>query len=118
MDALPQLAACAPPPPLQEVGIDALPQQVASAPPPLQELQTGDLPQQAELCLEGVVLRESSLRISPVLPYVRMLVSLIEGVEFSCQEVVRWLGEILRQHSIAQRPRREYVLRFLHQHPP
>jgi hypothetical protein len=100
------------------VGIDALPQQVASAQPPLQELRTGDLPQQAELCLEGVVLRESSLGISPVLPYVRMLVSLIDGVEFSCQEIVRWLGEALRQHRIAPRPRREYVLRFLHQHPP
>jgi len=140
IEDLPQSVDSTPPaPPVQEPRVDDLPQPAASDRPatqerrsddlpspaagdlpatPPQEPRTGDLPQEAELCLEGVLLRESSLSTSPVLPYVRMVVSLIEGVEFSCQEVVGWLRKVLRQHSIAQRPRREYVLRFLHQHPP
>jgi hypothetical protein len=55
---------------------------------------------------------------SPLLPYVRMVVSLIEGVPRTCQELVRLLRQALRQHSFAFRRRTDYVLRFLHQHPP
>jgi len=48
-----------------------------------------------ELRLDGVVLDESSLASSPMLPYLRMLVGLIEGVEFTCGEVLPYvsLGE-------------------------
>jgi hypothetical protein len=53
-----------------------------------------------------------------MLPYVRMVVSLIEGIEFSYQQIVLLLRWALRQHSIATRPRSQYVLRFLHEHPP
>jgi len=77
-----------------------------------------ELPGKAELQLEGVVLCESSLANSPVLPYVRMVVSLIEGIEFSCGEVVHLLRQAMRQHSIAYRRKIDYVLGFLHQHPP
>lgn len=70
------------------------------------------------LRLEGLLLDESSLRHSPMLPYVRMLVSLIEGVAYSCQEVVALLRRSMRQHSMSRRSRRDYVLAFLHQHPP
>ena len=71
-----------------------------------------------ELRLGAVVLNEASLLKSRMLPYVRMVVSLIEGIEFSDQEMVLLLRQALRQHSIARRPRSQYVLRFLHEHPP
>jgi len=71
-----------------------------------------------ELRLAGVVLDESSLASSPMLPYVRMIVGLIEDVELSCREVVCLLRQAMRQHSIAHRNRTDYVLGFLHQHPP
>ena len=71
-----------------------------------------------KLCLEGVVLDESHLASSPMLPYVRMIVSLIEGVEFTREEVLGLLRRSMRQRSIARRRRIDYVLGFLHQHPP
>jgi len=64
------------------------------------------------------VLDAKSMRNSPMLPYVRMLVNLIEGIQVRCDEVVELLIQTLRQHSIAFRRRADYVLRFLHQHPP
>jgi hypothetical protein len=72
----------------------------------------------AELRLEGAVLDESSLAASPMLSYVRMVVSLIEGVEFTCHEVVHRLQQTLRQHSIGARGGVDYLLGFLHQRPP
>jgi hypothetical protein len=71
-----------------------------------------------ELDLNGVVLDEASIVNSPMLPYIRTLIWMIEGIRLSHVEVVGWLRQVLRQRSMAYRPRREYVLRFLHQHPP
>jgi hypothetical protein len=65
-----------------------------------------------------MVLDEASVANSPMLPYVRMVVSLIEGVEFTCREVVHLLWQSLRQHSIGARRRIDYLLSFLHRHPP
>ena len=76
------------------------------------------LPVTIELRLEGVVLDESSLVTSPMLPYVRMVVSLIEGVKLSCREVLCLLQQAMRQHSIGARRRIDYLLGYLHQHPP
>jgi hypothetical protein len=76
------------------------------------------LPVTIELRLEGVVLDELSLARSPMLPYVRMIVSLIEGVELSWREVLDLLRQAMRQHSIGARSRIDYLLGFLHQHPP
>jgi hypothetical protein len=76
------------------------------------------LPEKAELRLEEVVLDEWSLTRSPMLPYVRMVLRLVEGIELTCQQVARLLGRRLRQHSIAYRRRTDYVRCFLHQHPP
>jgi hypothetical protein len=76
------------------------------------------LPAVAELRLEGIVLDESHMANSPMLPYVRMVVSLIEGVAFTFREVVHLLGQAMRQHSIGARRRIDYLLGFLHQHPP
>ncbi len=71
-----------------------------------------------ELQLEEVALRVSHLASSPLLPYVRMLVRLLEGFELSRRELVELLERALRQRSLAFRSRRDYVLAFLHQHPP
>lgn len=71
-----------------------------------------------ELDLEGVILDESSVVNSPMLPYIRTLIGMIDGIRLSHVEVAGWLREVLRQRSMACRSRREYVLRFLHQHPP
>jgi hypothetical protein len=68
--------------------------------------------------MEGVVLDEPGLSNSPMLPYVRMIVSLIEGVEFSCREILGLLRRTMRQHSIGAGSRNDYLLSFLHQHPP
>lgn len=87
-----------------------------SRPPPDQP--TDPAPSEAELRLDAVVLDESSLTSSPVLPYLRMIVSLIEGVHFNFDEFLQLLRRGLRQHSIVSRSRREYVLSYLRQHPP
>ena len=76
------------------------------------------LPAAAELQGENVVLDEASVANSPMLPYVRMVVSLIEGVEFTCREVVHLLRQTLRQHSIGAGRGVDYLLGFLHRHPP
>jgi hypothetical protein len=71
-----------------------------------------------ELQLEGVVLRGLTLGRSPMLPHVRMIVRLIEGVELNDQQLIHRLRGTMRQHSIAARRRTDYVLHVLHQHPP
>jgi hypothetical protein len=53
-----------------------------------------------------------------MLPYLQMVVRLIEGIRLTCQELVRLLRQALRQRSFAFRRRTDYVLRFLHDHPP
>ena len=72
----------------------------------------------AELQLEDLVVSESTLRTAPLLPYVGMIVSLLEGIHLHRHELLELLLRSLRQHSIAYRTRTDYVLRFLHQHPP
>jgi len=76
------------------------------------------LPVTVEPRLGGMVLDESSLAASPMLSYVRMVVSLIEGVQFTCREVVHRLGQALRQHSIGACHGVDYLLGFLHRRPP
>jgi len=71
-----------------------------------------------ELQREDTVLDEASVASSPMLPYVRMVVSLIEGIEFTCREVVDLLRQTLRQHSIGARRGVNYLWDFLHRHPP
>jgi hypothetical protein len=71
-----------------------------------------------ELRLEELVLDETSVVNSRMLPYARMIASLIERVQFSLEELVDLLRQALRQHSMAHRKRSDYVLDFLHGHPP
>jgi hypothetical protein len=77
-----------------------------------------DLSVAIELDVAGVILDESSVVNTPMLPYIRTLLWILDGIRLSHVEVVQWLRRVLRQRSMAYRPRRDYVLRFLHQHPP
>jgi hypothetical protein len=95
-----------------------LPSDVEPAPPSASEPCSVESPLTIELRLDGVVLDESSLVSSPMLPYVRMVLSLIEGVELTCGEVVCLLRQSLRQRRFGARRRIDYILGFLHQHPP
>jgi len=85
---------------------------------PANEPRTDESPLTVELRLEGVVLDGASVARSPMLPHVRMLIGLIEGLQLSRAEVVRLLRQAMRQHRIGARRRIDYVLGFLHQHPP
>ena len=77
-----------------------------------------DSREQVDLPWDGVLPDEASLTNSPLLPYVRMVVSLIEGVRLTCRELVELLLRAQRQHRFALRSRIDYVRRFLHEHPP
>lgn len=87
-------------------------------PPPVEPPPSMEPPTRAELCVGGVVIDEWSLATSRMLPYVRMLLRVIDGIRLTCSEVVQWLTRILRQRSIFPQRRREYVLAYLQQHPP
>ena len=50
--------------------------------------------------------------------YLRVFVWLCDGIDLSRNELVDLLRQAMRQRSIATRTRTQYVLRFLHQHPP
>jgi len=83
---------------------------------PVVDVPVVDVP--VKLVLGEVVLDEAGLFASPMLPYLRMIVRVVEGLELGCRELVRWLLQALRQRSIASRSRVDYVLRFLNEHPP
>jgi hypothetical protein len=85
---------------------------------PVNESGEDELPLTVELRLEGVELDELSLASSPMLPYVRMVVSLIEGIQLTCREVLHLLRQSMRQRSFGVRRKIDYILGFLHQHPP
>ncbi len=70
------------------------------------------------LHLEGFVLDERTLVNSRVLPYVQMVASVLEGRTIRREELIAALRKRMRQRSIGRLPRREYVLRYLNQHPP
>jgi len=63
-------------------------------------------------------LDESTLRNSPLLPYVLTVVNLLAGVHLDGRQLVTLLLAVLRQHSMALRRRANYVREYLHQHPP
>jgi len=67
---------------------------------------------------EGFVLDESTLVNSRILPYVRMLVSVLEGRTISHEELITTLRQRIRQRSLGRLSRREYILHYLNQHPP
>ena len=85
---------------------------------PLSEPTADTLQPTVELGPEGIVLDESSVAGSRMLPYVRMVVSLIEGVAFTCREVAELLRLAMRQHSIGAPGRSPYAWCFPPQRPP
>ena len=91
-----------------------MPPDSPAGPPPA----SASWPAPPELRPEEVVLDELSVAHSPLLPYVRMVVSLIEGVAFTCQEVVHLLRLALRQRSIGARCASDYLLDAWPQRPP
>jgi len=76
------------------------------------------LPLPAELDLAGVVLEEATLTKSRLLPYVRLVVNLIEGLHLGLEEVLQLLRRNLRQHRMGCGKRADYVGDDLLQHPP
>ncbi len=107
-------SADVPPPPEPSSPMIAVPPADAGEKdePPLDECP------QVPARFDGVFLDESSVTNSPLLPYVRMLVSLIVGVRPTCRELVELLLRIQRQHRFASRSKIDYVLHFPHEHPP
>ena len=71
-----------------------------------------------KLALDGFTLDQATLANSPMLPYLAMVATVIEGCAISPQELLDALQRSMRQRSIDRLPRREYVLGFLKQHPP
>jgi len=70
------------------------------------------------LPLEELLLDEPTLVNSGILPYVLMVASVIERRTISRDELIAALRKSMRQRSIGGQARREYVLRYLNQHPP
>lgn len=73
---------------------------------------------EVKLALDGFTLDEATLVNSPMLPYLAMVASVIEGRPIRRGELLQALLRSMRQRSFDRLPRREYVLRFLNQHPP
>jgi hypothetical protein len=71
-----------------------------------------------KLVLSGLTLDEITLVNSPLLPYLAMVASVLEHRTISVTELLWVLRRSMRQRSLDRLPRREYVLRFLNQHPP
>ena len=61
---------------------------------------------------EGEERQQLQLQANPVLGYIRMVVSLIEGRRVSQDEIVEMLARAVRQHSIFRQRRMEYLLSY------
>ena len=71
-----------------------------------------------KLLLDGFTLDEATLVSSPMVPYLAMVATVIEGRTIRADELLNVLLGSMRQRSFDRLPRREYVLHFLEQHPP
>ena len=71
-----------------------------------------------QLMLGNFTLNEVMLVNSPMWPYLAMVASLLEDSTIAPKVLLNTLRERMRQRSFDRLPRREYVLRFLDQHPP
>jgi hypothetical protein len=72
----------------------------------------------AQLVFDSFTLDETTLVNSPLLPYLAMVATVIEGRTIGPRQLLAILRRSMRQRSFDRLPRREYVLRFLDQHPP
>jgi hypothetical protein len=71
-----------------------------------------------ELPSGGLVLDEASVANTPVLPYVQMVASLIEGRNVGGEELVDALRHAMRQRSMDLRKSLGNLLHLVSQHPP
>ena len=95
------------------------PTSVTSAPTPTSAEHSETTPPcRGWLLLEGVRLNEASVVNSPLLSYLQMVASCIEGRRIGRDELVQALLTTMRQRSLSTRPRTEYVLDYLNRHPP
>jgi hypothetical protein len=98
-------------------GCEAPPELVElSIPLPSEGLDPGQDPLVWEL--GGVKLTAWLVATTPMLPYVQLLLKEIGSLRLCRGCLIKWLLEELRQRSMAFRLHRQYVLRFLHLHPP
>jgi hypothetical protein len=86
--------------------------------PPTQSAIEETPSKDVQLTLEGFTLDEVTLVNSPMLPYLAMVASVLERRPIGVEELLQVLRASVRQRSFDRLPRREYVLRFLNQHPP
>jgi hypothetical protein len=70
------------------------------------------------LVLEAVRLNEASVKNSPMLSYLQIVASVIEGRTIGRDELIQALLTTMRQRSLNTRPRTTYVLDYLNRHPP
>ncbi len=89
-----------------------------AARPTSQVVVEEDAGEEATMVLDSFTLDEATLVNSPLLPYLAMVATVIEGRTIRCQELLGALRRSMRRRSLDRLPRREYVLRFLDQHPP
>ncbi len=75
-------------------------------------------PKQAPQTIVGDPDASSATWPTPLLVYLRMVISLIEGRPVSGQELRDMLAQVLRQHSIPRRPKIDHIIERLHEHPP
>jgi hypothetical protein len=68
--------------------------------------------------MDGWVLDEVTLVNSAMWSYLAMVATVIEGRSISITQLLQVLRQSMRQRSFDRLPRREYILRFLNQHPP
>ena len=86
---------------------------------PAAELVVEEAPREdVKVALDGFTLDEVTLVNSPVLPYLAMIATVLEGRTIGITQLIQVLRRSMRQRSFDRLPRREYVLRFLHEHPP
>ena len=71
-----------------------------------------DPPRRVTIGGEGEERQQLQLQANPVLGYIGMVVSLIEGRRVSQEEIVEMLARVVRQHSISRRRRMEYLLSY------
>ena len=74
--------------------------------------------EEVTLPLDGVVLKERTLRRTRTLSYLAMLISVLERAPIRRRDVLPLLLRAMRRRSMGRIARREYVLRYLHEHPP
>jgi len=111
------VADAAGPKPCPVAGCEAPPELVdLSIPFPSEIPAPGEDPLVWEL--GGVKLTAWLVATTPMLPYVQLLLKEIGSLGLCRDCLIKWLLERLRQRSMSFRWHRQYVLRFLHLHPP